>query len=139
MKAKLGDLGSARFKDASLSVGLVSPQYIASERLDGRSTCKTDKSDVYSMGVSLCELFTGDPASRDLRQRQIRSIQHQSLRALCVQMVSEDTESRPSAGQALAVIDHVCAMAEYRMCPAKRLVKGLVDGEDEVTLTDRPW
>ena len=58
MRAKLGDLGAARFEDASLSVGLLSPQYTSPERFDVPTSAKSTNTDMYSIGVTKCELFT---------------------------------------------------------------------------------
>ncbi|XP_062523739.1 probable serine/threonine-protein kinase DDB_G0281745 [Corticium candelabrum] len=43
MRAKLGDLGAARFQDASLSVGLLSPQYTPPERFEVPTSPKCNK------------------------------------------------------------------------------------------------
>ncbi|XP_065833120.1 uncharacterized protein [Oscarella lobularis] len=58
MVAQVGDLGSARFSDASLSAGIHSVEYIAPERLDGSQARNTAQADVCSLGVTLGELMT---------------------------------------------------------------------------------
>ncbi|XP_062498767.1 probable serine/threonine-protein kinase DDB_G0271682 isoform X2 [Corticium candelabrum] len=58
MQAKIGDLGSCRFSNESLSVGPLSPQYIAPERVvEGRAVTprNTTQADMYSLGVTFVE------------------------------------------------------------------------------------
>lgn len=139
MRAKLGDLGAARYDNASLSVGLVSPQYTAPERLDSRSAGKSKKTDVYSMGVSVCELYSGEPASRDSRQDHILLVQQRDVRFVCMQMVADNSDRRPWAGEALAAIERVGGTEEYKDCPPRRMVRGLQDGVQSISLTDHMW
>ena len=134
MGAKLGDLGAARFVDASLSAGLVSPEYTATERIDGRATQKSKETDVYSMGVTICELFTAATPSRDKRRDHLYLIKQLSVRSLCMRMVSDDPNTRPSGGDALAAIDRLRSTEEYKSCPPRRIVKGKIDGLQDVTL-----
>ena len=136
MRAKLGDLGAARFSDASLTVGLVSPQYSATERIDGRSAQKTKETDVYSMGVSICELFTGIPPNRPDRLDQVQVIRHRDFRYLCMQMVSDDINRRPSAAGALTAIGRIRETDDYKVCRPRRMVKGKADGAEDITLID---
>lgn len=137
MRAKLGDLGAARFSDASLSVGLVSPLYTATERLDRRSAQKSKETDVYSMGVSICELFTGVPPNRPSRQHQIQLVQRRDVRSLCLRMVDDNPNRRPTAAETLGDIGLLRGTEAYKSSPPRRLVKGKLDGVDKVTLTDR--
>ena len=134
MKAKLGDLGAARFSDASLSAGLLSPDYTAPERTDGRATQKNKETDVYSMGVTVCELFTAVTPLPAKREDQMHLIRLRSVRSVCMKMVSDDPRARPSAGEALTAIDRVRVIDEYKDCLPKRMVKGKVDGLRDVTL-----
>lgn len=138
MRAKIGDLGAARFADASLSAGPMSSTYVAPERLADCNLHNTPQADVYSMGVSLCELFTGHQLPRTHRQRQLRSVYRVDLRDLCLQMAAEQSQERPPVADCLSVIDDVVRTDDYTRCPPRRMVKGRFDGED-VILTDRPW
>jgi serine/threonine protein kinase len=136
MKAKLGDLGTSRFCSASLTVGLVSPQYSAMERMDGRVAKNTVETDLYSMGVTMCELFTGLPPNRSDRLDQVQVIRHRDFRYLCMQMVSDDISRRPSAAGALSTISRIRETEDYKACRPRRLVKGKADGAEDVTLID---
>ena len=133
MNAKLGDLGAARFSDASLSVGLVSPNYTAVERIDGRSGQKSKETDVYSMGVSICELFTCLTPNRARRRDQIHAVQQRSVRFLCMRMVSDDPKRRPSAEDALTAISLIRETEEYKDCPPRRMVKDSLEGVEDIT------
>lgn len=139
MTAKLGDLGAARFSDVSLTVGLVSPPYAAPERMDGRSGKKSKETDIYSMGVSICELFTGLQPIRKDRRDQVDEISDKEVRDLCMRMVSDDSRERPSAAEALTVVGHLRECKDYKACPPRRMVKGKLDGAKEVTFADRMW
>ena len=139
MQAKLGDLGAARFTDASLSVGPLSPSYVAPERLADRTLPNSKEADVYSMGVSLGELFTGNQMDRQDRPLQLRSVRQRDLRLVCVKMACEDGSERMIASEALTVNDRVVKTEEYSRCGPRRMVKGVVDGVAQVTLCDKPW
>ena len=139
MGAKLGDLGAARFGDASLSAGLLSPEYTATERMDGRVTQKSKETDIYSMGVTICELFTAATPSRVKRRDQLYLVKQLGVRSECMRMVSDDPSTRPSAGDALAAIDRLRATDEYKGCPPRRMVKGKIDGVPDVTLVQHMW
>lgn len=136
MRAKLGDLGAARFSDASLSVGLVSPDYTAPERMDGRSAQKSRETDMYSMGVSLCELFTGIPPHR---LDQVQLVDQEQVHLLCTGMIAHDADRRLSATEALTGFGSIRETNEYKACPPRRMVKGNLDGVENVTLTDNRW
>ena len=139
MRAKLGDLGGARFYDASLSVGMLSPHYTAPERFDGRAVHKNDKTDVYSTGVTICELFTADPPNSLRRMDQVQHIRQREVRSLCKHMLKDDPATRPTAAEARNIFKRIRETDEYVSCPPKRRVKGKMDGGKEVTLAHPIW
>ena len=134
MRAKLGDLEAARFEDASLSVGLLSPQYTPPERFDVPTLPKSSKTDVYSMGVTLCELFTAVPPDRQKRMDQVLLIRQRNVRALCKHLMRDDPATRPTATEARHIISRIRDADEYKACPPKRMVKGKMDGKASVTV-----
>ena len=134
MRAKLGDLGAARFQDALLSVGLLSPQYTPPERFDVPTSPKCSKTDVYSMGVTICELFTAVPPDRQKRRDQVLLIRQLNVRSLCKHLMRDDPATRPTATEARHIISHIRDTDEYKACPPKRMVKGKMDGIADVTL-----
>ena len=139
MQAKLGDLGAARFTDCSLSVGPMSPLYVAPERLADRTLPNSKEADVYSMGVSLGELFTGNQMDRKDRPMQLRSVRQRDLRLVCIKMAGESGGERMMASVALTVSDRVVKTDDYSRCGPRRMVKGVIDGVEKVTLCEKPW
>ena len=139
MRAKLGDLGAARFTDGLLSVGPMSSLYVAPERLADCTLPNRKEADVYSMGVSLGELFTGAQIDREDRPEKLRSVCQGDLRLLCVKMACENAGERMMASEALTVNDRVLKTEDYSKCGPRRMVRGVVDGVDKVTLCDKPW
>ena len=139
MRAKLGDLGGARFYDASLSVGMLSPHYTAPERFDGRAVHKSDKTDVYSTSVTICELFTADPPNSLRRMDQVQHIRQREVRSLCKHMLKDDPATRPTAAEARNIFNRIRETDEYVSCPPKRRVKGKMDGGKEVSLAHPIW
>ena len=135
MEAQVGDLGSARLADASLSAGPQSPEYIAPERNEVHGN--TAKADVYSSGVTLAELMTGKEPNQKERHSQMGMIRHDEIRDLCLQMIDDTPAKRPEADACLEVLQAVCSTSEYKGCPPKRLVRGKARGHGRVILTDR--
>ena len=134
MRAKLGDLGAVRFQDASLSVGLLSPQYTPLERFDVPTSPKSYKTDVYTMGVTICELFTAVPPDREQRMDQVLLIRQIDVCALCKHLMRDDPATRPTATEARHIISRIRDIGEYKACPPKRMVKGKMDGMADGTL-----
>lgn len=132
MVAKIGDLGASHFVGAYLSVGPLSCQYVAPERMPN-STCRaignTTTADVYSLGVSFVELFTGIPADPTSTQRHVQAIEHFQLKDICIQMTEEEPDQRAAARDVLDVIGHLCDSKEYQGCPGKRMVRRQVGGK----------
>ena len=139
MRAKLGDLRAARFTDGSLSVDPMSPLYVSPERLADRILPNSKEADVYSMGVSLGELFTGDQMDREDRPRQLCSVRQRDLHLVCVKMACEIVGERMMASVALTVNDRVVKTEDYSRCGPRRMVRGVADGVDKVTLCDKLW
>ncbi|XP_062523651.1 probable serine/threonine-protein kinase DDB_G0281745 isoform X2 [Corticium candelabrum] len=134
MRAKLGDLGAARFEDASLSVGLLSSQYTPPERFDVPTLPKSTKTDMYSIGVTICELFTSLFPDREQRMDQVLLIRQIDVCALCKHLMRDDPATRPTATEARHIISRIRDTDEYKACPPKRMVKGKMDGMADVTL-----
>ena len=78
MVAKVGDLGASHIINSSTSLGALSYEYCAPEKMprsDGSSAHSTRESGIYSLGVMLTELFTGlspDPSERQTKYRRFK-------------------------------------------------------------------
>ena len=133
MVAKVGDLGASHVINSTTSMGALSPEYVAPERMPGRygsSARSSCESDVYSLGVTLTELFTGlGPVPAD-RKNQIRRIQNVDLLEMCRRMVRDMPAVRPPARECLAILVSQKASAMYKRLPSRRAVRGILEGEN---------
>ena len=137
MEAKVCDLGAARLAEMSLSAGPLSPQYLAPERTP--DTCpgaahNTKMADVCSLGVALVELMTGELPVASHRFEQASKVGHLVMKKMCRDMICVDPNARPTAAECLTQLERVQESDEYDRCYPKRLVKGRLYGEDQVTL-----
>ncbi|XP_065842440.1 uncharacterized protein [Oscarella lobularis] len=131
MKAKLGDLGAAHLLN-SVSVGPLSPPYLAPERqprFDGTAASSTPMSDVYSLGVTLIELFTGLGPVQGQHRRQLAKLSDRSSEMnLCSKLIHESASGRLKAKEALLILS-----TAYEKVPdrhrSKRAVKGTFEGK----------
>ena len=140
MEAKICDLGASRFAEASRrSAGPMSPQYLAPERTPEAAHRNTKMADIYSLGVTLIELMTGQQAAKESRQTHLTSVEHTAIKQLGRRMINIAPSQRPSAQDCLSALETVGESADYNACPPKRLVKGKLHGEGEVRLVDEPW
>ncbi|XP_062507041.1 probable serine/threonine-protein kinase DDB_G0281745 [Corticium candelabrum] len=139
MRAKLGDLGAARFQDAKLSAGLLSPEYTATERFDAPALPKSKETDMYSLGVTLCELFTAVTPDRRKRMDQVLLVRQLNVRSLCKHLMRDNPATRPTAAEARRIISRIRDTDKYTACPPKRMVKGVMDGVAHVTLVHPNW
>ena len=140
MEAKMCDLGSSRFSyHPSLSAGPMSPNYVAPERLEANQH-NSKMADVYSLGVTFIELMTGQEPVPQLRMAQATSVDHDLIRRLDIGMVDRSPRARPSIEKCLSDLIAIQESdREYRGCPAKRMVKGKLQGEGKVHLVEKPW
>ncbi|XP_062512794.1 uncharacterized protein LOC134188642 [Corticium candelabrum] len=139
MVAKVGDLGASHMINSSTSLGALSPEYCAPEkfpRSDGRSARSTRESDVYSLGVTLTELFTGLSPIPAERQNQIRKIKNPDLLDMCLQMTHDRPAERPTAEMAFTILINQKSVDSYRSIGGRRTVKGNLEGEEDMYLVD---
>ena len=133
MKVKVGDLGAAHLIESSLSTGPLSPPYLAPERAprpDGTAASSTLLSDVYSVGVSLIEIFMGAGPVSELRQTQLDALAGRpNLLMLCSQLIGRHPANRPSAQSCFetlkAEIENL--LAAPGVVAVKRRLKGVFD------------
>ena len=134
MKVKVGDLGTAHLIESSLSAGPVSPQYLAPERSprsDNTAASSSLPSDVYSVGVSLIEIFTGVGPIPEVRQTQLDALANRpNLLMLCSRLIHDDPNNRPSAQECFDALKSEFSATQshfsaHGLFPTLRLVKGV--------------
>ena len=135
MRVKVADLGAAHLLDSSKSAGPLSPNYLAPERMAPTSGRSSLPSDVYSLGVSLIELFTGLAPIPDERMGQLSELVNRAqLHGICSRMIAGEgrIERRPASGECLtALTREIDEIVRLGYQPMKRLVKGKFEGEGE--------
>ena len=104
MKVKVADLGAAHLVESSKSAG---PQYLAPERMPPTSARSSLPSDVYSLGVSLIEIFTKvGPIPEERNGQLTQMINRRRLHRICSIMISDEDKiaDRPTSAECLAVL-----------------------------------
>ena len=130
MGAQIADLGTARLEKGSLSAGPHSPEYAAPERLQpvartGLYTANTQWADLYSLGVTIIELMTGEFPAKSSRHTQVARVSHEEVRHLCYTLIQEEPRTRGEGQSCLKTLQNVKENdKEYGKCPPKRMVKG---------------
>ena len=129
MKVKVADLGAAHLVESSKSAGPLSPKYVAPERMPPASGRSSLPSDVYSLGVSLIEIFTGVGPIPEERNGQLLPMRNRRrLHVICSRMISNERE-RPTSAECLAVlIREIEELARSGIPAIKRMVKGKFKG-----------
>ena len=135
----MDDLVATRLIESSLSVGPLSPSYAAPERAprpDGTAASSTLSSDVYSLGVSLIEIFTGETPVPEMRRTQLDALTSRpNLLRLCSDLIGRDGDptSRISSQSCFETLktnfdEHESQLSAHEIITAKRLVKGVFEG-----------
>lgn len=135
MGAKIADFGASHYLRGSLSIGPLSLDYLAPERMptrEGSALGNTQHADVYSLGVTVVEVLTGESAVRTARHRQIRQVTHDKLRDICLQMTGDRADDRPTAHQVYQVIEVTKKNVEYDRCPPRRKVRRIEEGNQYI-------
>ena len=100
-RAKLSDFGSANLARYSATPGEGATVYAAPEAAKGP---QTPKMDVFSFGILMCEIATGEfPGSTDLLQSVKQSVKQTwtSIHRLITQCIEHDMQYRPMMNQVL--------------------------------------
>ena len=98
--AKLSDYGSANFTRQVRTAGPGNPAYAAPEASNPRQ--QTPKMDVYSLGVLLIEMASGQFPDSDNLAVQMRGISPPGLAGLIRRCINEDPVRRPDISAVLA-------------------------------------
>ncbi|KXJ05535.1 probable serine/threonine-protein kinase DDB_G0271682 [Exaiptasia diaphana] len=102
-RAKVSDYGTANFIRQCVTVCPGTPIYSAPEAFNFRQ--QTNKIDVYSFGVLLCEMSTPeqpDPLRRNLQVAMVRNRCHRVLIERCLE---ENPNNRPSMGEVIDALE----------------------------------
>ena len=119
-----------------MSLEYLAPELMPSD--DGAAIRDTLPSDVYSLDVSLIEIFTGARPIPKGRQTQLLSFEaRQCLFVLCSEMIDRDPANRPSSQDCFERLnaESESVLAIPRVFTGKRFVKGLFErGDHKVVL-----
>lgn len=142
MVAKISDIGTWRVLGSSLPPGPLTFSYLAPERQPSQSSVvprTTLEADRYGLGVTLLEIFSGQPASRRERDMQLRELSCDNLRQMCVQLSEENPQSRLAVQEAQGIVERARQDPKYQQAPNRRLVRGKSHGGSCIALVDSPW
>jgi serine/threonine protein kinase len=139
MSAKVADLGASHIIGASTSAGPLSINYTAPERIVGDQRSQSNpSSDVYSLGVTLTELFTSEAAVRTERDGQLTMIGNPKLQDLCIDATNDVAHDRPTATEMLVRLQELKECEEYKFCSVRRIVMGKVESDAiQLIISDR--
>ena len=133
MVAKVSDLSTSRLINSSTSLGAMSYEYCAPQKMprsDSSTASSTRESDIYSLGVTLTELFTALSPDPSEREKQIRKIVNPDLLELCLQMTCIKPTERPGAEKFLASLTKQKSTDQYRSIYGRRIVRGNLEDEN---------
>eukprot|EP00118_Oscarella_pearsei_P007498 m.37094 g.37094 ORF g.37094 m.37094 type:complete len:730 (+) comp32320_c0_seq2:140-2329(+) len=141
MKVKVGGLGSAHSLESSPLHCRVNQPYAAPERIrrEGTAPCSSLRADVYSLGVTMIEVFTGIGPIAKEKKSQLEALRdRRALYRVCSKLIDENPENRLSAYKCLVSIEkEVHARFGDLDPPLKRLVFGKFVGENHKILLKR--
>ena len=104
-KAKLSDYGSANFVRHTTTAGPGNPTYAAPEANNPER--QSAKMDVFSFGVLLVEMCSGELAPPEHRDHLIADIQWPAMVALVQQCLRHEPQRRPDMTTAIALLDQI--------------------------------
>jgi hypothetical protein len=135
MNAKLSCVSNGYLTSGPNPKASVSSQYVAPET---RKKGKTKQSDVYSLGMIAAMIFSGQHALRFPKKNLSKAV-YQPIHHICHVMTVEPAEDRITAPVAFERVARLRKESGYGDCPAKRMVKGKIHGEETAVLVDKPW
>ena len=103
-RAKVTDYGSVNLQQQRETVGPGNPTYAAPEANDPR--LQSPKMDIFSFGILLIEMLTGQLPPSDERHLLMGTIRHRRLLALIEMCLNQQRENRPSAPNIISELEH---------------------------------
>ena len=103
-RAKVTDYGSVNLQQQLETVGPGNPTYAAPEANDPR--LQSSKMDIFSFGILLIEMLTGQLPPSDERHLLMGTIRHRRLLALIERCLNQRRENRPSASDIISELEH---------------------------------
>ena len=102
-RAKVSDYGTVNLQEKLETICPGNACYAAPEATDPRQ--QSPKMDIFSFGVVLMEMLTGEFPASDERGRLLSMIHHQPLLALIQNCLSQRKEDRPTASDIIARLE----------------------------------
>lgn len=124
---KITDLGLSKYIKPSLE----SIPYQAPELRGENPSVPTKASDRFSIGIILCEVFSGCKPPEDATTVDFKQLTPEEIRKLCVNMTKKKTSERTHTSDALAVVKPLRQKKAYKDCAMPRRVTGRVRRENE--------
>ena len=104
-RAKLSDFGSANFVSKVTTQGPGNSSYAAPESFNRK--LQTPKMDVYSFGILLLEMATGQFPDHALQDAQLQTLPWQEMADLIRRCICEEAANRPDMKDVLHHLQHV--------------------------------
>ena len=103
-RTKVTDYGSVNLQQELETVGPGNPTYAAPEAND--PCLQSSKMDIFSFGILLIEMLTGELPPSDERHLLMGTIRHRRLLALIERCLNQQRENRPSASDIISELEH---------------------------------
>eukprot|EP00731_Ephydatia_muelleri_P021840 Em0014g431a len=101
-KAKVADYGSANFLSKVITVGPGNPSYAAPESSNPK--LQSPKMDVYSYGILLLEMATGQFPDQSLQAVQLESLLWKEMKGMITKCICDDPGNRPTMKDILILL-----------------------------------
>ena len=103
-RAKVTDYGSVNLQQQLETEGPGNPTYAAPEANHPR--LQSPKMDIFSFGILLIEMLTGELPPSDERHLLMGTIRHRRLLALIERCLNQQRENRPSSSDIISELEH---------------------------------
>eukprot|EP00731_Ephydatia_muelleri_P023274 Em0015g857a len=104
-RAKVSDYGSANFVSKVTTIGPGNASYAAPESFNPR--LQSPKMDVYSYGILLLEMATGQFPDHNLQAIQLETLAWQEMKEMIMRCLCEDPSNRPAMKDVLSFLSQL--------------------------------